>query len=191
MANNLFLYFQYKLLKWFKPEIIGNPKRFSKNIGKKVGISNTTHISNYENNLEIGNNVFIGHFNYIDAYNERLVIEDNVQITNYTQILTHSTHNSIRFPNVKGMELKSKKILNNIACVKIGEGSYIGPHSVIMPGTVIGKKSIVSAYSYVKGNFPDYSVIRGIPGRVIGDTREIDKALLKEIKNLKNTSEDL
>jgi acetyltransferase-like isoleucine patch superfamily enzyme len=184
MLTKFISYIHYQVLKHLKPEIIGNPKRVSKNSGKNVGISNTTHISNSGNNLEIGNNVFIGHFNYIDAFNDKLTIEDNVQITNYTQILTHSTHNSLRFSKIEHIGLEALKKLNNIACVKIGEGSYIGPHSVIMPGTVIGKKSIVSAFSYVKGNFPDYSVIRGIPGKVVGDTREIDKAILDEIQNL-------
>ena len=90
-------FLSYKILSFFKPEIIGNPIRLVENIGKNVGISNTTHISNKGSNLKIGNNVFIGHFNYIDAFNAEVIIGNNVQITNYTSILTHSTHNMIRF----------------------------------------------------------------------------------------------
>ena len=47
-----------------------------------------------------------------------------------------------------------------------------------MPNTNIGKGSIVTAYSYVKGEFPDYSIISGNPAKIIGDTRDMDKEAL-------------
>lgn len=184
MANNLFSYFQYKLLKWFKPEIIGNPKRFSKNIGNKVGISNTTHISNCGNNLGIGNNVFIGHFNYIDAHNAEVKIGNNVQITNYCNILTHSTHNDIRFPSNKMKSEKCQETVKNIRTIFIDDFTYIGPHSVIMPGTKLGKGCIVAAYSYVKGEFPDFSIVRGQPAKVVGSTKDIDEELIQKFPEL-------
>ena len=49
-----------------------------------------------------------------------------------------------------------------------------------MPATKIGKGSIVSAYSYVTGDFPDFSIIQGNPAKRIGDTRDRDKKYLKE-----------
>jgi acetyltransferase-like isoleucine patch superfamily enzyme len=191
MAIKLFSYFQYKLLKWFKPEIIGNPKRFSKNIGKQVGISNTTHISNKGENLKIGNNVFIGHFNYIDAYNAEMKIGNNVQITNYCNILTHSTHNDIRFPSKKMKSEKCQKSLKNIGAIVIDDFTYIGPHSVIMPGTKLGKGCIVAAYSYVKGEFPDFSILRGQPAKIVGSTKEIDEELIRKFPELNSFHFDL
>jgi acetyltransferase-like isoleucine patch superfamily enzyme len=185
MLTKLFSYFQYKLLKWFKPEIIGNPKRFSKNIGRKVGISNTTHISNKGNNLKIGNNVFIGHFNYIDAFNAELKIGNNVQITNYCNILTHSTHNDIRYPRKILKSEKCQQTIKNISVVSIDDYTYIGPHSVIMPGTKIGKGCIVGAYSYVKGEFPDFSILRGQPAKIVGSTKEIDDELIQKFPELR------
>jgi acetyltransferase-like isoleucine patch superfamily enzyme len=70
--------------------------------------------------------------------------------------------------------------------VKIGKFTFVGPHSVIMPGTTIGKGSIVSAYSMVKGEFPDFSVIAGNPAKVVGDTREIDAKMLGKYPELQN-----
>jgi len=64
--------------------------------------------------------------------------------------------------------------------ISIGKYSFVGPHSVIMPNTKIGKGSIVSAYSYVRGDFPDYSVIAGNPAVVVGNTKKIDKIFLTE-----------
>jgi acetyltransferase-like isoleucine patch superfamily enzyme len=172
---------KYKLLSFFKPEIIGNPRRFLKNTGNNVGISNTTHISNNGKNLKIGNNVFIGHFNYIDAFNAAVEIGDNVQITNYTNLLTHSTHNSIRF-YLNHLSSEEINEINNVAPVRIGKNSYIGPHSVIMPGTIIGENVIIGAYSFVKGEIADNSIVRGIPAKIIGSTLQIDASLHEKYK---------
>jgi acetyltransferase-like isoleucine patch superfamily enzyme len=49
-----------------------------------------------------------------------------------------------------------------------------------MPGTKIGKGSIVAAYSYVRGEFPDFSIIAGNPAQVVGDTRTKDNILLNQ-----------
>ncbi len=150
-------------------------RNYTGKIIKGSGSSNMTHISNSGNNLYIGKNVFIGHFNYIDASNSKLTIENNVEITNFVSILTHSTHKSIRFEKFKDHEFIANK-----GEVSIGSYSYIGPHTVIMPNTKIGICCIISAYSYVKGNIPDYSIVRGRPGKIIGDTRELDSKLIKE-----------
>jgi acetyltransferase-like isoleucine patch superfamily enzyme len=184
MWKRIFDFCKYKLLSFFKPEIIGNPRRFTKNTGRNVGISNTTHISNNGNNLKIGNNVFIGHFNYIDAFNDTVEIGDNVQITNYTNILTHSTHNDIRFPSKILKSEKCQQTIKNISAVIIDDYTYIGPHSVIMPGTKIGKGCIVAAYSYVKGEFPDFSILRGQPAKIVGSTKKIDDELMQKFPEL-------
>ncbi|MDD2636382.1 MAG: acyltransferase [Bacteroidales bacterium] len=175
---------RYFFARQIKPEIIGGWKNANGSYSKNTGVSNFTHVSQKNDNLFIGDNVFIGHFNYIDGYNAKLVIKDGVQITNYCQLLTHSTHNSLRF-NIH--KLNNENILqdiNKIGELVIGESTYIGPHTVIMPNTAIGKNCIVSAYSYVQGNFPDFSIIRGIPAKIIGDTRKIDAELLEKYPEL-------
>jgi acetyltransferase-like isoleucine patch superfamily enzyme len=184
MFNKIKKHLYYNILAFFKPEIIGSPQRFKNNIGVSVGISNTTHISNLGDNLRIGNNVFIGHFNYIDAYNAKINIGDNVQITNYTSILTHSTHNSVRFflDNLTDVDLID---INNIANISIGRNTYIGPHSLIMPGTEIGENVIISAYSFVKGKIPDYSVVRGAPGRIVGSTKNVDELIKQKHQTIR------
>lgn len=171
----------FLFLKNIKPEIIPYHDFNGKNI-KNSGASNLTHISN-KKNINIGNNVFIGHFNYIDGFRP-VIIEEGCQITNYVSILTHSSHNSIR---LYGSHYCSEpEITSGLmeGSVKIGKYSFIGAHSLIMPGTTIGKGSIVSAYSFVKGDFPDYSVIRGTPARVVGNTQSIDENLLKQFPEI-------
>jgi acetyltransferase-like isoleucine patch superfamily enzyme len=159
--------------------------KYRRHDGKKLPltrISNTTYIGNPEK-LDIADNVFIGHFNFIDSSNG-LTIKTGCQITNYISIITHSSHISIRlygkeYPNAKNHEGYLK------GSVFIGEYSFVGPHSTIMPGTTIGKGCLVSAYSYVKGEFPDFSVIAGNPAKVIGDTRKLDEPFLESNPELK------
>lgn len=167
--------FKYKLLlKNITPEILGYQNTIGSFV-KDSRVSNMTHIGNREN-LLIGENVFIGHFNYIDCY-EKVTIEDGCDLANYISILTHSSHHNVRFrANKSGQE---KDILLSSNPVFIGNHTYIGPHSVIMPGTKIGKGCIVSAYSLVSGNFPDFSIIKGQPAKVIGSTRDIDLPFLE------------
>ena len=166
---------KYKFfLKNIAPEILAY-KDQSGNIIAQTGLSNVTHIGD-RSNFKVGQNVYIGHFNYIDCSKE-VVIEDGCALSNYISILTHSSHNNIRF---RGQSLG---IENDILLVKkpvfIGKFTYIGPHTVIMPGTKIGKGSIVAAYSFVSGKFPDYSIIKGNPAKVIGSTQDIDLPFLE------------
>lgn len=51
--------------------------------------------------------------------------------------------------------------------VTIGDGSWIGHGSVILPGANIGKHVVVGAGSVVTGDLPDYSVAVGAPARVV------------------------
>jgi acetyltransferase-like isoleucine patch superfamily enzyme len=53
-----------------------------------------------------------------------------------------------------------------------------------MPNTTIGKGSIVTAFAYVEGEFPDFSIISGNPAKIIGDTRQIDKIFLENYPEL-------
>ena len=51
--------------------------------------------------------------------------------------------------------------------VIIGDGSWLGHGSVVLPGSRIGKHVVVGANSVVSGELPDYSVAVGSPARVV------------------------
>lgn len=51
--------------------------------------------------------------------------------------------------------------------VSIGDGSWIGHGSVVLPGSRIGRHVVIGANSVVTGEIPDYSVAVGAPARVI------------------------
>lgn len=149
---------------------------------ENIRISTSTFLDD-KKNLKIGNHCYIGHYNFIEASNG-IKIEEGVQITNYCSITSHSSHHSIRLYGKKYVEAK-----NPIGYVKgeikIGKYTFEGPHSVIMPKTNIGKGCIIGAFSYLQGHYPDFSIILGNPGKVIGNTQKMDQRILDRHPELK------
>ena len=135
-------------------------------------ISNSTFID-YPEKFEIEDNVYIGHHNFIESSNG-IKIEEGCQITNFTTITSHSSHDSIRIKN----NPESLKLVYHKGSIVIKKYTYIGPYSTIMSNTKIGEGCIVCAYSYLKGEYPDFSIIKGNPAKVIGSVKERDKKIL-------------
>lgn len=52
--------------------------------------------------------------------------------------------------------------------ISIGEDSWLGANSVILPGVSLGKGTVVGANAVVTKSFPDYAILGGVPARVIG-----------------------
>ena len=50
----------------------------------------------------------------------------------------------------------------------IGDACYLGPNSIVASGTILGDHCLVGALSFVKGKVPAYSIVVGIPARVVG-----------------------
>jgi acetyltransferase-like isoleucine patch superfamily enzyme len=132
--------------------------------------------------IELGDHVFIGHFNRIDGSNG-LVIQEGVQVTNYVSVLSHSSHRSVRI-----MGRRYAGHADPVGYVRrateVGAYSFIGPHSIVAPGARIGKGVIVQAFSFVSGEVPDFAIVGpqapGQPAVVVGDTRDMDAALLAQ-----------
>ena len=51
--------------------------------------------------------------------------------------------------------------------VKIGDGSWLGYGSVVLPGVTIGRHVVIGANSVVTHDIPDFSVAVGVPAKVI------------------------
>lgn len=138
-------------------------------------ISHATHIDTPAR-LDIGDHVYVGPFNLLDA-SGGLQIGEGVQITTHCVLLTHSSHQAVRlagrsyFGHAEPPGFVRRP-------TSIGAYSFIGPHSVVMPGSRIGRGVLVKAYSYVDGEVPDFAIVAGQPARVVGDTRDADRAWL-------------
>ena len=51
--------------------------------------------------------------------------------------------------------------------VVIGDGSWLGFGSVVLPGVTIGKHCVIGANAVVTNDIPDYCVAVGVPAKVI------------------------
>lgn len=185
--NPLFDRIYQLLFRRFKPQML-RVKR--DNSGRRLlhtRVSNTMHLD-HPHRLQLSDHVFIGHFSLIDA-SHGVTIGEGVQITNYVSVLSHSSHLAIR---VNGADYAGKKDPPGYVTgpVEIGPYTFIGPHSVIMPKVRIGKGVLVSAYSYVKSDVPDFAIIAGNPASVVGDTRDLDAALLEAHPELRKHYEN-
>jgi len=88
-----------------------------------------------------------------------ITIGDDCFITACCQFITHDGGTLILRKEVPDLEIT--------APISIGNDVYVGLNTTILPGTIIGNRCIVGACSLVKGEFPDNSVIAGVPAKVI------------------------
>lgn len=139
-------------------------------------ISSHAHIEAPER-LLLGDHVFVGHFNLLDA-SGGLSLGEGCQITNHVSVLTHSSHLALRLERERYWGQAAPAGLQREP-THIGAWSFIGPHSVIAPGTRLGRGVLVRAYSFVAGEVPDFAVLEGQPARIVGDSRELDRAWIE------------
>jgi acetyltransferase-like isoleucine patch superfamily enzyme len=158
-----------------KPVFIKNFKRIF--IGEKVRIFPGARIEVvgkkssivFEENISIGQNFHITSCGNL-TIGKNTTIAENVMITNidhdYKEI--------------------GKHILEQAHLVKetrIGSNCFIGFGAVIQAGTITGKQCIIGSNSVVRGHFPDYCVIVGIPAKIVKRYDEISSIWRKTDHN--------
>ncbi len=130
---------------------------------------------------------FIGTPRYISAKTlfdgtdySLITIGDGVTISSNIRVLTHDW--ALDTVHVAFAEVDPKKRpLGRIQTIEIGDYSFVGTNSIIMPGCKIGKGVIVGAGSVARGEIPDFSIVIGNPAKIIGDSREYCKKIFKKI----------
>lgn len=151
----------------YSPMLVTEPSRIF--IGENVTIRDQARLeivrtpgASWTPTLSIGNNVNIEQGVHIICQ-ASVIIEDNVSITPYCAIV--DTYHPIDPPDV--MPKIGSRLPDRPTHVRIGAGSFIGTHSVILPNITIGRSCVVGAGSVVTSDLPDYCVAAGIPARVI------------------------
>ncbi len=123
---------------------------------------------------------FISSDVYFDGHNYSLIsIEKDVTISREVMLLTHD-YSLGRMMSACGIQIKegADQTPHFAKPIYIGESTFIGARASILPGTIIGKGCLIGACAVVKGDIPDYSIVVGNPGKIVGDVREwVDKKL--------------
>ncbi|GLY78312.1 acyltransferase [Actinoallomurus iriomotensis] len=107
-------------------------------IGKACSIGRGSHIVGHQS-IEIGDDVFTGPYVYITDQNHGYTDPD--------------TPVGRQWP------------VND--AVVIGSGCWLGAGAIILPGTRLGRNVVVAGGAVVRGEFPDHSVIAGVPAKVV------------------------
>ena len=128
--------------------------------------------------LDLADHVYVGPFNLLDA-SGGLRLAEGVQVTSHCALLSHSSHHALRRAGRRYWGAADPPGFVR-AATQVGAYSFIGPHSVLAPGSRLGRGVLVRAYSYVNGEVPDYAVVAGQPARVVGDTRDLDWPWLEQ-----------
>ncbi|MCG2736005.1 MAG: acyltransferase [Candidatus Methanoperedenaceae archaeon] len=110
--------------------------------------------ANIQGKIVISQELFI----FDGGRTDLLTIEDKVGIGPCVTIIIHSDP----FPSPL-QKIYPKKTLPVI----IKKGSWIGARAVILPGIIIGEFSVVAAGAVVTKNVSPYTVVAGVPARVI------------------------
>lgn len=149
------------------PSYIGKPL-YIKNfkhiyIGKKVRIFPNARIEVHDNlsKIVIKDNVSIGqNLHIISGCKQELIIGKNTTFS-ANVFVTNVDH---KYDEIDKHILEQPLVNAN---TKIGDNCFVGYGAVIQAGTVLGKQCIVGSNAVVRGIFPDYSVIVGIPAKIV------------------------
>lgn len=165
---------------------------YDDNLGlKEVGTIPVIHTNSYQSPLiiSIGNNNIrkkivekLQHVEYIKAVDSRTIISKSVEIEEGTVVMQGVIIQSCTIIGRHAIINTGAKIDHDciiedfvhiapgsILCgnVSIGEGSFVGAGTTIIPGIKVGKWSIIGAGSTVIEDIPDNVVAVGSPCRII------------------------
>lgn len=115
-------------------------------------------------NVNIGENVIIGNEvriqNNVSVY-EGVEIEDGVFL-GPSCVFTNDLTPRARYP--KGKQKYCRTVVK--------EGATVGANATIVCGNIIGRFAMVAAGAVVTKDVPDYTLVAGVPAKVIGQTDE-------------------
>ena len=128
-------------------------------------------------NISIGDNVSIGKYALVMSTIEKIYIGNNIMFApNVTMITGGHRTNIIGRYMINIME--HEKMPEDDQDIILEGDNWIGANSTILKGVVVGEGSIIAAGAVVTTNVPPYSIVGGVPAKVIKrrfDLNEIDK----------------
>jgi len=117
---------------------------------------------------KMGKGISIGWDVYFDVGNADLItVEDDVWIASRALILCHRRDMSIYYKGDRYNDLPHMRLP-----VTIKKGACVSMGAIIMPGVTIGEGAVVGAGSLVTKDVPAWTIVAGIPAKVIRELKE-------------------
>lgn len=141
-------------------------------------VSQSRYVSMYENLLRRYGMNIKGHITYIDPsvyfdnYDYSMVsLGNSVTISRNVLFLVHDFSVGVGLNCINRQQYGSRFM----GSITIGDSSFIGARSILLPGTSIGDNCIIGAGAVIKGNIPNDSIVVGNPAKIIANTKEWGK----------------
>ena len=144
---------------------IGSDSSLNRYLGGNITLGTRTilckhcKLSTCGGDIVIGNDTTLGDYTTITAQGG-VTVGDNVIFADHVSMIANEH-------NYEKIDVPIMKQGCYTAPIVIGDGSWIGINATILAGSHIGKNCVVAAGAVVKGTFPDYCVIGGVPAKII------------------------
>ena len=115
-----------------------------------------------------------------DSFNPHIILEDGVTIQQRCHLTAADTliigkDTAILFDvmitnidhEYEDLSMPVAKQPLIVKKTQIGENCFIGSGAKIQAGTILGKHCVVGTNAVVRGHFPDYCVIVGVPAKIV------------------------
>jgi acetyltransferase-like isoleucine patch superfamily enzyme len=150
-------------------------------LGRWVHLGDGNRLRAHEGTLRIGDKTVLGRENTLNCYLDlevgpRCIVADWVYMCDFDH-RTDDVHRPI----------KDQGIVK--APVRIGDDVWVGVKASVLRGTDVGRGSVLAAHTVVRGEVPPFSVVAGVPGRVVRDRVEAYDAAAAERAALREMSE--
>lgn len=159
---NYCLDFELMVLRWVShvPSHLFR-KMFYLLAGMRIGKGSVVHMwANFfdPSEIVIGDDTIVGDHAFLDG-RAPLKIGSHVDIASSVMIY-NSEHN-----------LESEDFTARTEPVEIGDYVFIGPRAIILPGVKVGRGAVIAAGAVVTKNVDDFTIVGGVPARVIGERK--------------------
>lgn len=127
--------------------------------GVKIGKGTTIHMGCKffdPSGVSIGNDTKIGDRAFLDG-RAKLKIGSHVDIA--SEVMIYNSEHDI---NDKYFRAKEEM-------VEIEDYAFIGPRVIILPGVKVGLGAVLAAGAVITKNVPNFTIVAGIPGKIIGE----------------------
>lgn len=155
-------------------------KRAMGHCGKNVMIKPSTSIFKGLENFYISDDVQIARYAMIYSTRAKIFIGNKVAIAPYLKIVTgnHSMNNIGHFMFDGDIDKRPEDDKDVI----IEGDNWFGANVTVLSGAVIGRGSCIAAGAVVNKSFPPYSIIGGIPAKILKFRFTIEEILEHEEK---------
>ena len=134
-------------------------------LGRWVHLGDENRLRAHEGTLRVGDKVVLGRDNTVNCYldveiGDATIVADWVYVCDFDHVYEDVT-----------VPIKDQGIVKSP--VRIGPDCWVGTKATVLRGSMVGEGCVLAAHTVVRGDVPPYSIVGGVPGKVLKDRREV------------------